>query len=99
MPEKGAHPQNVAGPFYVENGCCLLCDLPRATAPDMFQYTAEGDHCYVYKQPETEEQLERMIDAMGGAELACIRCRSREPRLLGLLKQKQLEDQCDFRAA
>jgi hypothetical protein len=30
----------------------------------MFKYTAAGDHCYIYKQPETKDQLSRMIKAM-----------------------------------
>jgi hypothetical protein len=96
MPERKAHPLNVPGPFYVEDGCCLLCDLPRATAPDMFQYTEARDHCYVYRQPETQEQLGRMVEALKYAELECVRCRSRDPHLLRLLKQQQQEAQCDF---
>ena len=38
------------------------CDLPRAEAPDMFRLTENQDHCYVYQQPQTEDQLRRMID-------------------------------------
>jgi len=51
MSENRAHPLNIEGDFYVENGCCITCDLPRTLAPDMFRYTAQKDHCYVYKQP------------------------------------------------
>src|SRR3974390_343193 len=89
MPERKAHPMNAAGPFYVEDGCCLLCDLPRGLAPEMFRYTEAGDHCYVYKQPETPEELGRMVEAVKYAELACVRCRSRDPNLLRLLKEQQ----------
>ena len=96
MPERKAHPLNVAGPFYVEDGCCLLCDLPRALAPDMFRFTNNTDHCYVYQQPETEEQMGRMVEAIKAAEVACIRCRSRDPSLLRLLKDQQAEEHCDF---
>ena len=99
MPEKNAHPLNVAGPFYVEDGCCLLCDVPRGLAPDMFKFTESVDHCYVYRQPETQEQLGRMVEAMKYAEVACIRCRSRDPDLLRVLKQQQQEDQCDYTQA
>lgn len=91
-----AHPLNVAGPFYVEEGCCLMCDLPRQVAPDMFKYTEDKDHCFVYKQPQTEEQLGRMIEAIKFADLACIRCRSRDPHLLRLLREQHQENQCDF---
>jgi hypothetical protein len=95
MFENRAHPLNVEGDFYVENGCCITCDLPRALAPDMFKYTAQKDHCYVYKQPQTADQKRRMIEAMKGAEVLCIRCRSRDKVLLRKLTRRGLEKQCD----
>jgi hypothetical protein len=98
MPERKAHPLNAEGPFYVENGCCLACDLPRQVAPDMFKYNETEGHCYVYKQPETQEQLCRMIEVVQCAELACVRCRSRDEHLLRRLKEKGLESECDYPA-
>jgi hypothetical protein len=95
MPERKAHPPNVEGPFYVEDRCCLTCSLPETVAPDMFRYTEEKDHCYVYQKPRTKDQLDRMIEAMEGAELACIRCRSRDHGLLAALTKNGLEVQCD----
>jgi len=64
-------------------------------APDMFKYNDAKDHCYVYKQPETEDQLRRMVEAVECAELACIRCRGQDKQLLRLLKKKGLAGQCD----
>lgn len=90
------HPMNVDGPFYVGDGCCTLCDLPRTDAPDMFRVTEEQDNCYVYKQPETEDELNRMIGALAAAETACIRCRSKDPTLLERLRAIGEEDPCDF---
>ena len=95
MPEGKAHPLNVTGPFYVEDGCCLICDLPRTLAPDMFKYDDTGRHCYVYKQPETKDQVTRMLEAVASAEVACIRCRGQDPQLLRLLEAKGLKAQCD----
>ena len=33
---------NVIGPFYVEDGCCTLCAVPDAIAPELF-YKHFGD--------------------------------------------------------
>jgi hypothetical protein len=91
MPEKDAHPLNSNGSFYVENKCCITCDLPRTLGPDMFRYTEKNDHCYVYQQPTTEDQLGRMIQVMRSSEVSCIRCRSRDTVLLSqLLSDKEL---------
>lgn len=95
MSETKPHPLNVEGDFYVENECCITCDLPRALAPDMFKYTSEKDHCYVYNQPQTEDQMIRMIQAMKGAEVLCVRCRSRDKAILRMLKKEGLKKQCD----
>ena len=61
----------------------------------MFRLTETKDHCYVYQQPQTDEQLGRMIRVMECADLQCVRCRSRDPKLLSLLKKSGLKDQCD----
>src|SRR5262249_35562240 len=76
--EKRAHPRNVPGDFYVEDGCCTLCDMPRTEAPDLFAICddpAGYQHCFVAKQPETPQELERMLGAIECAELDCIRYR------------------------
>jgi hypothetical protein len=65
------HPSNVAGDFYVEDGCCTMCDIPRTVAPDLF--TLGEDHCFVSKQPDEPEALDRMLEAVRCSELACIR--------------------------
>jgi hypothetical protein len=95
MSERQAHPLNVAGDFYIENQCCITCDLPRTLAPDMFRYTDTKDHCYVYKQPETADQMERILQAMQGAEVLCVRCRTRNESLLQTLRKRGLDKQCD----
>jgi len=56
------HSQNVPGPFYVEDGCCLLCDVPRSVAPEMFKYTDDQTHCFIYRQPESPADLEKMFE-------------------------------------
>jgi hypothetical protein len=68
--------ENVAGDFYVERGCCTLCDVPRTIAPNLFTYagrTDEFDHCYVSKQPTNDTELDSMLEVIRCAELQCIR--------------------------
>lgn len=56
------YPLNVAGPFYVENGCCICCEAPLHEAPDLM--AMDNSHCFFKKQPSTPEELERAISAM-----------------------------------
>jgi hypothetical protein len=73
------HPDNVPGPFYVENGCCLACNIPMDVAPGMFEWTADGPHCFVARQPETEAETYRALQALWSAEAGCIRYRGADP--------------------
>jgi len=95
MPSRSPHPLNVAGPFYVESSCCLLCDLPRMVAPNMFRYTETGDHCFIHRQPESPVDLGKMIEVLKHQDLDCIRCRSQDPGLLNRLREHGLDDICD----
>lgn len=89
------YPLNVDGEFYVEDGCCIVCDLPRETAPELFELNKEKDHCYVSKQPNTEGEMNQMIEAMSGAEVFCIRCSTRNKELKKKLREAGLQDQLD----
>jgi len=96
MPKPKAHPQNVEGVFYVEDGCCLLCDVPRSIAPEMFKYTEDQKHCFIYRQLQSSADLERMFEVLKTQDIMCIRCRSRDKGLLKQLKKQGLQDACDF---
>ena len=65
MPARPAtpHPLNAAGPFYVENAECISCRVPETLAPDMIGFDPDQQHCYFKKQPETEAELERTVQA------------------------------------
>jgi len=54
-------PQNVPGKWYVDENC-ILCSLCEQTAPENF--TAGEDYDYVFKQPETPEEIEACEEAM-----------------------------------
>jgi hypothetical protein len=72
-----------AGPdhdFYVEPGCCMLCGEPEGIAPEVFE-TGEN-HCFVKRQPSSQDQVDRTIRAMWSSEADCIRYRGRDAGLL-----------------
>jgi hypothetical protein len=92
------HPRNVDGPFYVADGCCLTCGVPKLMAPDMFNYLENLRHCFVYRQPESAEDFGRMIKVLRTQDLICIRCRSRDELLLRRLEEHGLGGICDFKA-
>ncbi len=93
------HPLNVVGPFYVVDGCCIRCDLPLNVAPELFQWEtdAKGEvrHCYVCRQPQTPEQLTQMMEVVESSEVACIRYRGSDPKVIEMLRQRRCESQID----
>jgi len=54
--------ENVAGRFYVDN-TCTDCDVCRSNAPKFFKRHDEGGYSYVYRQPETPEEIAEAEDA------------------------------------
>ena len=57
------YPENVAGKYFVDNQC-IDCDLCRQTAPAFFDRNAKGGYSYVYRQPETPEDIELCQQAL-----------------------------------
>lgn len=55
---------NEKGAWYVDKSC-ILCSLCVQLAPDNFKESADGDHDFVYKQPDSPEQLEQCEEARG----------------------------------
>ena len=91
---RSAHPLNAPGDFYVEDGCCLSCDMPFQEAPGHFEYDADG-HCYVCKQPSNFEEAERMAHAVNVSEASCIRYAGQHPAVLAKLAALNEQSQCD----
>jgi ferredoxin len=65
------YPDNIPGSFYVDDQC-IDCDLCRETAPTCFTRNDDGGHSYVYKQPESEEEMTLCIEAMEGCPVEAI---------------------------
>ena len=88
------HPKNVAGPFYVEDGCCLSCDVPMIEAPGLFAYAHDG-HCYVKRQPLTPDEVSAMIKTASCSETECIRYRGDDQDVLQRFAELDLRHLCD----
>jgi hypothetical protein len=88
------HPRNVPGPYYVENGCCTSCGVPRLLAPDLFG--ADDDaHCFVMRQPATLAEEDAMLQVLATQELGCIRYRGYDSVILRRLGEAGEGSQCD----
>ncbi len=88
------HPQNVEGPFYVEDGCCIACGVPEAAAPGLFDWDS-GKHCYVCRQPASASEVDAMVEALVSSEADCIRYRGDDPAVLRRLAENGHSDLCD----
>jgi ferredoxin len=66
-----AFPDNVSGPFYVDTQC-IDCDVCRDTAPSNFSRNDDAGYSYVYKQPESDEELEQCREAMDACPVEAI---------------------------
>jgi hypothetical protein len=84
MSERKPYPANVPGDFYVEDGCCTMCEVPFIEAPGLFGRCQDPNgyqHCFVMKQPESSAEMEQMINAIRCAELKCIRYKGSDRRI------------------
>jgi hypothetical protein len=86
MQVRKPHRLNVVGDFYIENGCCTACGMPEHEAPALFAWDQE-QHCYVSKQPANPDEVRGMLNAIGSADLRCIRYKGRDPALLKALAE------------
>jgi len=91
------HRLNVVGDFYVAAGCCTLCGVPWAIAPDLFE--PHDDGCYVKKQPVTLDQVGKVLEVMRTQELGCVRYRGRDPGVLWVLRESGEAEACDHSRA
>lgn len=64
-------PHNIAGKFYVDQQC-IDCDLCRETAPDFFDRYDDGGYSFVKKQPETESEIAKCMEALEGCPVEAI---------------------------
>ncbi len=71
-------PGSAPGAFYVDREC-IDCDLCRETAPENFQRNEDEGFSYVYKQPESEEEVKLCEEALEGCPVEAIGNDGEEP--------------------
>jgi hypothetical protein len=58
-----------------------MCNVPFVIAPQLFDEVKDDQgylHCYVKRQPETEEEHGQMLEVLASAELSCVRFKGRD---------------------
>jgi ferredoxin len=55
-------PENVHGKFYLDNSC-VDCDLCREMAPQFFKRFDEGGYTYVWRQPNSPDEIKLAEEA------------------------------------
>ena len=98
-------PDSVPGPFYVEKDACMIWSLPCETAPQNIKWSEKllesevhgeiPDHCIVVKQPETDEELELMIEALEGSCISALRYCGTDGPTLDRLRDAGVATVCD----
>ena len=58
------HPQGVLGRYYTDHSC-VGCDYCRELAPEVFR-ADEEDLTYVWRQPQTVEEIDLAEEALEG---------------------------------
>jgi hypothetical protein len=85
---------NAAGDFYVKDACCMACGVPGVIAPGLFggfdgtgrEFLEGVSQCWVKKQPQSNEELDAMIETIRSQELTCIRYGGADPVILARLR-------------
>jgi len=67
------NPLNVIGKFYNDLSC-IDCDLCRELAPRTFTRDDDEGLSYVYKQPQTKEEIDLAMIAMNSCPTETIGC-------------------------
>lgn len=64
-------PENVTGAWFVDSNC-IDCDVCRETAPNNFTQQKDKGYSYVYKQPETPDEIAQSREAMEACPVEAI---------------------------
>lgn len=90
------HPENTKGDFYVENNSCISCGAPQAEASDLIDHsTKDTGHCFFKKQPQTEEEIDRAINAIAVSCVGALRYGGTDQNIIKRLYDLSCEHLCD----
>ena len=65
------HLDNVSGKFYVDS-CCIGCNVCLEEAPGNFDFDEYTDNAYVFKQPQSDDELKACKSAMAACPVESI---------------------------
>jgi len=98
LPER--YPENSQGDFYIENEACLACGSTEGEAPDLIEHSQkEYGHCYFKKQPQTDDEIDRAINAIHVSCLGGLRYGGKDEKILKRLYEIGLDNLCDQKPA
>jgi ferredoxin len=67
------HPLNAGGKYYVDYDVCIDHECCVVIAPDIFKIDTADFGAYVFKQPETDDELARCKEAIETCPVEAIR--------------------------
>lgn len=92
------YPENSEGDFYVQNGVCISCRAPESEAPDLIEHSKlEYGHCYFKKQPKTQDEINRAINAIAVSCISGLRYAGKDEKILKRLYEMGESEQCDYK--
>ena len=95
---------NAPGPFYVAKDQCIICGLPPDVAPQNITWDAQfrgagctgcPNHCRVERQPETAEEIARVVEAACYSCVEAIRYCGTDPKIIDQFRKAGKENLCD----
>jgi len=99
-PRYEREPENPPGDFYVAKDQCIICCVPLEQAPDLMGFYADVEgqhresHCYFKKQPGTQAEIQKAIDAVNSCCCGTLRYCGTDPNIIKALGNSL--DTCDF---
>lgn len=96
LPER--HPLNAPGPFYVEDGVCILCGTPSHTAPELMCSEEEielAQSCYFKKQPTNQAETDQALAAVWSSCCGGLRYCGTDPAVIKRMAELGLSEHCD----
>ncbi len=94
--QRERNPKNAPGPFYVEGNHCISCGAPEAEAATLVTGCASEEGCYVFKQPETAQEVNAAIRAMHVSCIQVYRYGGTDPEIRRRLAELGHADLCDY---
>ncbi len=67
------HPQNAEGVFWIDQEVCVACAVCYAEAPANIRFDDQRGVSYVYKQPETDDELSAVREAVSMCPVEAVR--------------------------